>query len=48
MGADLANETGLKWRMRRWQASQAERRARESETAKEDKELLKELEALRV
>lgn len=48
MGADLANESGLKWRMRRWKAAQHERREREAAQVSEEKELLKELDVLRV
>ena len=48
MGKDLANETGLKWRMRHWKTKQAERQAQEEALRAEEKELLKELDALRV
>lgn len=48
MGQDLANERGLKWRMRRWKAARAQESMAQAEKEQEDKELLKELKALRV
>lgn len=48
MRNDLVNERGLKWRMRRWKAAQAERKAQAAEKDEELKDLLKELDVLRV
>lgn len=48
MGQDLANERGLKWRMRRHQLAKAEREAAAAEREKESEELLKELDVLRI
>lgn len=46
MGKDLANERGLKWRMRRWKAAREQEAVALAEKQKESQELLKELKAL--
>ncbi|CCU98167.1 unnamed protein product [Malassezia sympodialis ATCC 42132] len=48
MGRDLANERGLKWRMRRWKTARAAEAVALAEKEQESKDLLQELKALRV
>ncbi|WFD29417.1 hypothetical protein MSPP1_000426 [Malassezia sp. CBS 17886] len=48
MTNDLANERGLKWRMRRWNAREAARKEGAADAAAESAALLQELDALRM
>lgn len=48
MAKDLANERGLKWRMRRWKDKQAEKQHEALELQRSRSELLKELDALKI
>ncbi|SNX87960.1 uncharacterized protein MEPE_06671 [Melanopsichium pennsylvanicum] len=48
MAKDLANESGLKWRMRRWQDKQAEKQRETIKQQKARSKLLKELDALKI
>lgn len=48
MAKDLANERGLKWRMRRYKQKKEERAAEAAEQEKEHKSLMRELDALRM
>ena len=48
MGGDLANERGLKWRMRRWKQNQALQQVEKVVKDQETHERLKELDVLRV
>lgn len=48
MTKDLANERGLKWRMKRWKQNQAEKQQEAIEQHQARKELLKELDALKI
>ncbi|PKI85753.1 hypothetical protein MVES_000388 [Malassezia vespertilionis] len=46
MKDDLSNDRGLKWRMRRWKAKQVELKEQQATNEKNDKALLRELDAL--
>lgn len=48
MTKDLANYHGLKWRMRRWQQMQADKKVLAAENEKKSAELLKELKVLKL
>jgi hypothetical protein len=48
MTNDLTNEQGLKYRMRRWQQMQQQKREQAARDLKAQKELLKELDVLKL